>query len=156
MKKLIALACIAIIPLFAACEDSPVNPLTDSMTATLGTISWQALLASSVTTQGVTAVTGTRSISSTSELMTITLTGITAPGTYSIGGISTASASYKRDSIVYVTPVSQLVAAGSLSISQFSAGRIVGTFNFVAFRNGDRATNDSVVVQNGSFNVKMN
>lgn len=156
MKKRIVLACLAIIPLFIACEDSPVNPLTDSMIATIGTTSWQALLASSVTTQGVTAVTGTRSVSSTSELMTITLTGISTPGTYSMGGISTASASYKHDSVVYVTPVSQLVAAGSLSLSQFGNGRIVGTFSFVAFRNGDRATNDSIVVQNGSFNVKMN
>ncbi len=156
MKKLIVLVCLAIVPLVAACENSPVNPLTDSMTATIGVTSWQALLASSATTQGVTIITGTRSISSTSELMSITLTGISTPGTYSIGGISTVSASYKRDSIIYATPVTQLVAAGSLTISQFSSGRVAGTFNFVAFRNGDRATNDSIIVPSGSFNVKMN
>ncbi len=142
--------------LVASCSDSPVNPLTDTMSATVRGVSWTSVVASSVTNSGVTVVSGTQSITSTDDILSITLTGVTATGEFSLGGINAAVGSYKKDSVIYTTSATSLFPSGKVTLSQFGSGRVAGTFNFTAYRNGDPSSRDSVVVVNGSFNVKQN
>lgn len=143
--------------LLAACgDDAPVNILTDTMSATVRGVSWTSVVASSITNSGVTVVSGTQSITSTDDIIALTLTGVTGTGEYQLGGINTAAGSYRKDSVFYSTSAISLFPSGKVTLSQFGTGRIAGTFNFTAYRNGDPTTNDSVVVVNGSFNVKQN
>ncbi len=155
MRRSIPLFLLALL-IIGCSEDSPVNVLTDSMSATVKGASWTAIIASSLTTGGITTVSGTRSITSTDDLIAIELKGVTGTGTFQLGSANTASAQYKKDSIIYVTTVLSLVPTGQVVLTQFGAGRVVGTFNFTAYRNGDPTSGDSVVVVNGSFNVKQN
>lgn len=143
--------------LIAACsKDSPVNPLTDTMSATVRGAGWTSVVASSITTSGVTVISGTQSITSTDDIITLTLTGVTTTGEYSLGGINAAAGSYRKDSVIYTTSAASLFPSGKVTLSQFGAGRVAGTFNFTAYRNGDPSSGDSVMVVNGSFNVKQN
>lgn len=142
--------------LLAACEDSPVNPLTDSMSATVGGAAWSTVVASGVSTNGITAVTGTRSITSASDVIVIQFPTPTATGSVLLGGVTTASGQYRRDSINYSTTPLSLSSTGTVTISELANGRIGGTFNFTAYRNGDPTTGDSVVITGGTFSVKLN
>jgi len=150
-----------LVPLLAATlatcgDDAPVNVLTDSMSATVKGGSWTAILASSLTTSGITTISGTTSITSADDIITIALKGVSGTGMFPLGSANTAFAQYKKDSVVYITTVLSLVSTGQVTLSQFGSGRVVGTFNFTAYRDGNPLSGDSVVVVNGSFNVKQN
>lgn len=140
----------------AACADSPVNPLTDSMSATVSGAAWSTVVASAVNSNGITAITGTRSVTSASDVIVLDLPTVTTTGSVPLGGVSSAHAQYRRDSINYTTTPLTVGATGTLSITQVGAGRLAGTFSFTAYRNGDPTTNDSVVITGGSFSVKLN
>jgi|GEM_PF-7051918 len=142
--------------LLASCADSPINPLTDSMSATVSGAAWSTVVASAVNSNGITAISGTRSITSATDVIVIDLPTVTATGTYTLGGVNTAAAHYRRDSINYTTTPLSLSSTGTVTITELGNGRIGGTFGFTAYRNGDPSTLDSVVVSGGSFSVKLN
>lgn len=120
-----------------------------------------ATVANRVDFNGISTIT-LQGSNSGGKTISLILNGVSAAGTYDIGGNNsiTIVGSYIDTNIqnpmasaTYVAPTEGGAVMGSITISELTDTKIVGTFNFTG-TNQDDAT-DTKAVTNGAFNLEF-
>lgn len=118
-----------------------------------------ATIANRVNAGGSTIVT-IQGSDATGKAINLIINGATQTGTYDIGGenLIAVVGTYIETNIqnpqaskTYVAPYEDGGVAGSITISEMTDTKIVGTFNFTGKNQNDQ--NDSKAITNGAFNV---
>jgi len=164
-------AAVAVVLAFgvAACGSSPTGPGGggEGVSATIGGESFSGSLATAATyteagnAGGVLSFAGTAATGAgSSRQLNVTVTGINGPGTYNVGHGLTSIIVYTEvaltgGSISTATWTSTLVGgSGSVTITELTATRAVGTFQFTLVPSNDKAVGNKSVT-NGKFNVTL-
>lgn len=140
---------------FVSCqkeEDDPVTPTTGTSTMTLkyGGTSWNASLnAQGIKSGNTIVITGTGSDSKQAQVQ---LSNITSSGTYNV----TASSGHTLRWTESTNPTDTFLAngvlgSGSITVTEISDAKIVGTFQFNGFSAGGTTRN----ITDGKFSIKF-
>jgi len=133
-----------------------------TFSVTLGGSAWNAaFVQGSVTTSSQPGVGQTLVVASTNSTrgVSITLTGVTGPGTYALGN---SGAVTRQMTVTNVTnPLSNMWssigagASGSVIITSMTASRVKGTFSATLVPTPGSTTTGNMVVTNGAFDVGL-
>ncbi len=142
--------------LMGACtkDDSgtPENPIAGNGTMSLdyGGTSWSASLAvQGINTNGVINVTGS---DSGAKQASVILVGVSETGTYSVGAGSQNQLRWTEGLGQEQTYVANgILGNGSVTISELSATKVVGTFSFTGYN----TSGETKEISNGAFSAEF-
>ncbi|MBL7997434.1 MAG: hypothetical protein JNL32_02235 [Candidatus Kapabacteria bacterium] len=157
MKTIFTLVACSLLLVIAGCK-SETNTVTGTtftpeMSATVDGTSWTAIAPQVISQGGITVMSG---VNVEGRVISISLNGISATGTYPLGGLLNQRVGTltlgTTPADIYTTPILTLAdsTSGSLVVTTYSGGQMQGTFSF-------RATNTagaSKSVASGKFNLK--
>lgn len=133
-----------------------------TLNVTIGGAAWNgAFVQGSVTTSTQVGVGPTLIIASTNSTrgVSITLTGVTGPGTYALGNTGTVTRQLAVSNVT--NPLTNMWssigagASGSVIITSMTATRVRGTFSATLVPTPGSSTTGNLVVTNGAFDVGL-
>lgn len=159
MKRLISLLSVAML-LLAACDDpAPSAPFNGgTVTARIDGAAWSSARANATYAKGILSITSQQpdTFSVARKGIDLHVTDVKGIGTYNLGGLSGNSGHVRMNGLDYYTSLLELARfAGEVSITHLSTESVAGTFRFIAHIDAGRSPEDSVVVSEGRFDLKI-
>jgi len=171
LKNFTKFSFLALVVLLTSCssDDGGDNPIAveGTITASVAGASFTSMeMATSATkiTAGGTTTIAIQGTDMSGKTIRLQITGNAQAGTYEIGGDNVISVigTYIEVNIqnpqnptttTYVAPFQGGAVAGSITISEMTDTKVVGSFNFTAKNQSNQ--NDSKSITNGAFNVEL-
>jgi len=155
-------ALVLALPLALACgggdDDTGPSGSTGSMSATIGGVSWNAnLTVQGAYTGGVLAIGGNGGSGANNYQVNITVTNITAAGTFNfgVGAIGNQALVTLIGNPVSTWGATFAGGSGSITVTSLTASRAQGTFTFTANASPGTAATGTKAVTNGQFDVRF-
>ncbi|AWI24564.1 DUF6252 family protein [Flavobacterium pallidum] len=168
LKMISKMSLIAVMFLALSCSSdsdgggggtASVGTITAKVGGSSFTSMTQGTQVSQITAGGTTTITMLGADAS-GKAISLTLHGVSATGTYQIGGENLISiiGSYvdtniqnPQASVTYVAPTEGNAVMGSITVSELTDAKIVGTFNFT----GTSDAGATKAITNGAFNLEF-